>query len=156
MTVAQPQPPLYPPRRSGCGTGCLVGCLALLALLWLPVILAGGWGIWLWNTGLRHDPSFRLVAELVRQDGLVAQVLGNGSTVSGIDASNFGWMPGLAEHDYDVTLEGPKGEGHLAVKSHAGLTGPQLDSAILTGPDGRRYDLLKHQILPGDHPDTSI
>jgi hypothetical protein len=34
-----------------------------------------------------------------------------------------------------------------------------MDSAILTGPDGRRYDLLKHQVLPSDdstRPDTSI
>jgi hypothetical protein len=33
-----------------------------------------------------------------------------------------------------------------------------LDSAILTGPDGRRYDLLKHKLLPGVEPqiDNSI
>jgi len=59
-----------------------------------------------------------------------------------------------------VALEGPKGEGHLAVTSHeSGFAGWKLDSAILTGPDGRRYDLIKHQELPADStskPDTSI
>jgi hypothetical protein len=44
------------------------------------------------------------------------------------------------------------------VTSHSGLGGPRLDSAILTGPDGRRYDLLKHQALPmtPGSPDNSI
>ena len=61
--------------------------------------------------------------------------------------------------DYDVTLAGPKGEGRLAVTTHrSGFENPKLDSAILTGPDGRRYDLLKHRQLPGvsTAPDTSI
>jgi hypothetical protein len=46
------------------------------------------------------------------------------------------------------------------VTSHqSGLEGSKLDGAILTGPDGRRYDLLKHQALPSGEsvqPDTSI
>ena len=61
---------------------------------------------------------------------------------------------------YIVALEGPKGEGHLAVTSHqSGFAGWKLDSAILTGPDGRRYDLIKHQLLPSEprsQPGTSI
>ena len=79
--------------------------------------------------------------------------------MTGVDGNVFSWMPGKTSHAYEVTLEGPKGEGHLAVTSHTGLTGMKLDSAILTGPDGRRYDLLKHQELPSDgitRPDTSI
>ena len=62
------------------------------------------------------------------------------------------------DNAYAVTLEGSKGEGRLSVTAHHGVGAPVLDSAILTGPDGRRYDLLKHQILPGDRPviDNSI
>ena len=80
----------------------------------------------------------------------------------GFNAALCGWVdvPGGASDSYEVTLEGPKGEGRLAVTSHHSTFGsPKLDSAILTGPDGRRYDLLKHQQLPGDgtvRPDTSI
>ena len=35
-----------------------------------------------------------------------------------------------------ITLEGPKGEGHLAVTRTSPASAGQLDSAILTGPDG--------------------
>src|SRR6476661_2317105 len=122
MTLAPSSapPPSYPaPRR---GHGCLWGCLILLVILALPPVLVG---------------------ELVREDGMARQVLGFGAVVTGVDGNMFSWMPGGSRHAYDVTLEGPKGEGHLAVTSHqSGLEGWKLDSAILTGPDGRRYDLL--------------
>lgn len=49
-----------------------------------------------------------------------------------------------------MTLDGPKGQGQLAVSGHTGLSGAKIDSAILTGPDGRRYDLLKRQLLPDE------
>jgi hypothetical protein len=147
---------VYVYQRRGCGSGCLWGCLVLIVLVSLPVVLAGGWGLWFWHNGYKKDPAFRLVAELVRHDGLVAQALGSDPVVAGIEANSFDWMPGRNQHDYTVTLEGPKGEGHLAVTSHADAGGPHLDRAMLTGPDGRRYDLLKHEILPGDTPDNSI
>jgi hypothetical protein len=70
-------------------------------------------------------------------------------------------MPGKTSDSYEVLLEGPKGEGHLAVTAHQPSFGPPtLDSAILTAPDGRRYDLIKHRRLPDDdrpaRPDNSI
>jgi hypothetical protein len=42
---------------------------------------------------------------------------------------------------------------------HSTFGPPSLDSAILTGPDGRRYDLLNHRPLQGGpivRPDNSI
>jgi hypothetical protein len=90
----------------------------------------------------------RVVGELVRRDGMARQVLGDGAVVSGIEGNYFSWMPGSSSNAYEILLEGPKGEGHLAVTSHTEFMGPKLDSAILTGPDGRRYDLLKHEVMP--------
>ena len=149
--------PTYPPRR---GNGCLWGCLILAAILFVPPLLAGGYGAWFLYDGYRRDPVLRVVGELVREDGMAQQVLGYGAVVTGVEGNVFSWMPGGASDSYEVTLEGPKGEGRLAVTSHHSTFGsPKLDSAILTGPDGRRYDLLKHQQLPGDgtaRPDTSI
>jgi hypothetical protein len=149
--------PAYPPHR---GNGCLWGCLILAAILFLPPILAGGYGAWFLFDGYRRDPVLRVVGELVREDGMAQQVLGYGAVVTGVEGNVFSWMPGRASDSYEVTLDGPKGEGRLAVTSHHATFGsPKLDSAILTGPDGRRYDLLKHQQLPGDgtaRPDTSI
>jgi len=149
-------PPGYPARR---GNGCLWGCLIVLLILVLPVVLFGGYGAWFVWQGYKRDPVLRVVGELVREDGMAQQVLGYGTVITGVEGSYFSWVPGSTSNSYDVTLEGPKGEGHLAVTAHTASAGPKLDSAILTGPDGRRYDLLKHQALPGtgdDTPDTSI
>ena len=155
MTTANAPPPYYPPRR-GFGSGCLLGCLFALFLASLPFLLAGGFGAWLWTSGYSRDPALRLARELVRSDGLTQQVLGPNIAVTGIDSNSFSWMPGASRHSYDLALEGARGEGHLAVTAHADTSGPHLDSAILTGPDGRRYDLLKHQLLPGNGTDDSI
>jgi hypothetical protein len=159
MSLSAPSsapPPYYPPRRSN---GCLWGCLILALIVILPPALLGGYGAWFLYDGYRRSPVLRVVSELVRSDGMAQQVLGSGAVVTGVDGNVFSWMPGKTSHAYEVSLEGPKGEGHLAVTSHTGLSGMKLDSAILTGPDGRRYDLLKHQRLPDDgitRPDTSI
>jgi len=159
MTLAPSSapPPAYPPRR---GHGCLWGCLILLLILALPPVLMGGYGAWFLWDGYRRDPVLRLVGELVREDGMAQQALGFGAAVTGVDGNMFSWMPGGSSHAYDVTLQGPKGEGHLAVTSHqSGMEGWKLDSAILKGPDGRRYDLIAHRILPRDDssgPDNSI
>ena len=159
MTLAPSSapPPTYSPRRSH---GCLWGCLILVLILVIPPMLIGGYGAWFLWDGFRRDPVLRVVGEMVRRDGMAQQVLGTGAVVTGVEGNFFSWMPGGSSHDYVVALEGPKGQGHLAVTSHqSGYDGPKLDSAILTGPDGRRYDLLKHQALPSDgssRPDTSI
>src|SRR5882757_3743000 len=141
MTMPAPAsapPPYYPPQKRG--NGCLWGCLILLLILCLPPILAGGYGAWFLYDGYKRSPVLRVVGELVREDGMAQQALGFGAVITGV--------------------EGPKGQGHLAVTAHHATFGaPKLDSAILTGPDGRRYDLLKHQQLPDDgaaRPDTSI
>ena len=160
MTMPAPAstPPPYPPQKRG--NGCLWGCLILVLLLFIPPVLLGGYGAWFLVDGYKRNPVLRVVGELVREDGMAQQAMGYGAVVTGVEGNVFSWVPGMASDTYQVTLEGPKGEGHLAVTSHhSGFGPPKLDSAILTGPDGRRYDLLKHQQLPDDgtaRPDTSI
>ncbi len=150
MTMPAPSsapPPTYQPQRRG--NGCLWGCLIVAAIFLLPPILAGGYGAWFFLDGYRREPVLRVAGELVRHDGMARQALGDGAVIAGFDSNNFSWVMGMATSSYDVILEGPKGEGHLAVTAHHTTFGaPQLDSAILTGPDGRRYDLLKHQVMP--------
>ena len=164
MTMPAPSsapPPNYqshvPQKR---GNGCLWGCLFLLLIVLLPPVLLGGYGAWFLYDGYRRNPVLRMAGELVREDGLARQVLGPGATVAGLEGNVFSLVPGRGTDTYQVLLEGPKGEGHLAVTAHHSTFGePSLDRAILTGPDGRRYDLLKHQPLPDDgnvRPDNSI
>lgn len=161
MTMPAPSsapPPYYSPQKRG--NGCLWGCLILILLLALPPVLLGGYGAWFLYDGYRHNPVLRLVGELVREDGLAQEALGPGAIVAGVEGNVFSWVPGRSSDSYQVLLEGPKGEGHLAVTAHHSTFGPpSLDSAILTGPDGRRYDLLKHRLLPDDgnmRPDNFI
>ena len=155
MTPA-PAPQYQAPRRHGCLTGCLI----VLLIVTVPPILAAGYGAWYLWEGYRHNPAYRLAADLVSRDGMTADVLGPGAVITGVDGNVFSWMPGIASDSYVVTLEGPKGEGRLAITEHHSEFGPpHLDGAVLTGPDGRRYDLLTHQQLPGSGkttPDTSI
>lgn len=126
----------------------------------LPPVLLGGYGAWFLYQGFHQNPVLRVVSELVRDDGLARQVLGPDAVVTGVEGNVFSWMPGKTSDSYEVVLEGPKGEGHLAVTAHQpGFGTPVLDSAILTGPDGRRYDLIKHRELPDEgpaRPDSSI
>jgi len=155
--MTMPAPAQYPPQKRN---GCLWGCLILLLILCLPPVLLGGYGAWFLYDGYKRNPVLRVVGELVREDGMAQQVLGRGAEVTAVEGNFFSWIPGRLGNDFEMMLEGPKGEGHLAVRSHHRAFGPpMLVSAILTGPDGRRYDLLKHQRLPDDgivRPDTSI
>jgi hypothetical protein len=162
MTMPAPSsapPPQYRdiPKR---GNGCLWGCLILLLVVLLPPILLGSYGAWFLYDGYRRSPVLRMVGELVREDGLARQALGPGAVVAGLEGNVFSMVPGRSTDSYQVLLEGPKGEGHLAVTAHHSAFGPpSLDSAILTGPDGRRYDLLHHRLLPDDgtaRPDNTI
>ena len=162
MTMPAPSsapPPQYRdiPKR---GNGCLWGCLILLLVALLPPILLGGYGAWFLYDGYRRNPVLRMVGELVRQDGLARQALGPGAVVARLEGNVFSMVPGRTTDSYQVLLEGPRGEGHLAVTAHHSAFGPpSLDSAILTGPDGRRYDLLHHRLLPDDgtaRPDNTI
>lgn len=132
----------------------------MILIITVPPVLAAAYGAWYLWEGYRHNPAYQLALDLVREDGLAQQVLGPGAQIIGIDGNVFSWVPGLASDRYELTLEGPKGEGHLTISEHhSPFQPPKLDSAILSGPDGRRYDLLKDEELPTDDtrpPDTSI
>jgi hypothetical protein len=127
-----------PPRR---GHGCLWGCLVVLVILSLPGLFAG-WFFW---RGYTHDPVLRTAAELVRHDGMARRVLGENIHITGVESRGFAYGLGLSsENDYRIDLEGTRGRGVLDVRSRTGRGGFRIESLWLTGPGGRRYDLLHH------------
>jgi hypothetical protein len=149
MTMTQPAP-----RRSN---GCLWGCLAVLAFILLPVIVAGGYGAWFLYQGFRHDPVLRTVTELARRDGLAHQILGDDIHITGVSGNAFSFSYGLGtgnQTEYEVNVSGAKASGTLDVE--AGTTHGQVDikSMILTTPNGGRYDLLHNVVLT--EPDGSM
>ena len=140
------------PRRSN---GCLWGCLAVIAVVALPFILAGGYGAWFLYQGFRHDPVLRTVTMLLRRDGLAHQVLGDDIRVSGIEGNAFSFVPGLGTHtDYEVTLRGDKASGTLDVEADTSHGRIDIKSMILTMPHGGRYDLLRNLVLQQPRSDT--
>jgi Cytochrome oxidase complex assembly protein 1 len=149
MTMTQP-----PPRRSN---GCLWGCLAVLAVIFLPMMLAGGYGAWFLYQGFRHDPVLRIVAELARHDGLAHQILGDDIHVTGVEGNAFSYVPGLGAHtDYEVTLAGDKASGTLGVVANTAHGRIEIKSMILTLPNGGRYDLLRNIVLEPPRGAVSI
>jgi len=149
MTVTQ-----QTPRRSN---GCLWGCLAVLAFIVLPVILAGGYGAWFLYQGFRHDPVLRAVTELTRRDGLAHQILGDDITVTGIEGNAFSFMPGVGSHtSYEVSVEGDKASGILAVEADTPHGQVEIRSVILATPNGGRYDLLHNVVLAEPAGSASI
>ena len=153
MTMFEQQP--APRPRSG--PGCLTGCLAVLAILLLPMVLVWGYSAWFFYQGFRNDPALRAVSEMVRQDGMAAQVLGGDIHITGVEGSALSFVPGLGGHSaYQVALTGSKASGSLTVESDFAGGQAHIETMILTGPDGARYDLMHHTIAPGSAPTTSI
>ncbi len=146
--------PQQAPRRSN---GCLWGCLAVLAVIFLPVMLAGGYGAWFLYQGFRHDPVLRIVAELARHDGLAHQILGDDIHVTGVEGNAFSYVPGLGAHtDYEVALAGDKASGTLEVAAENAHGRIEIKSMILTLPNGGRYDLMRNIVLTEPSGSASI
>ncbi len=135
------------PRRSG----CLWGCLIVLALVLAPLLFAWGYSTWFLASGFRESPLMRTIVEMTQRDGLAQRVLGAPLTVTGLEGNAFSYMPGMGtRNEYRLRVEGPKGAGTLDVGSSSQGAKPKIESMILTGPDGQRYDLLTDTPLPGD------
>jgi len=99
----------------------------------------------------------RTVTELVRRDGLTHQVLGDDVHVAGVYGNAFSYVPGMGGHsDYEVRLEGSKGEGMLEVEAETRGGHVNVTTMILTASDGGRYDLLHNQILTPKNGATAI
>ena len=140
MTVIPP-----PPHRNH---GCLWGCLAVLAFAFLPFLVAAGYSGWFLVQGYRSDPVLRGVVELVRHDGMAEAALGDNIHITGVEGSALSYMWGAESGSYVVRLAGGRGEGRLAVTAHSEKGRLTVQSMILEGPRGTRYDLLHHLVQP--------
>jgi hypothetical protein len=143
-----------PPRSSH---GCLWGCLAVLAFIFLPVLLAAGYGSWFFYQGYRRDPVLQAVVQLVRRDGMAQAVLGENIHVTGIEGSALSYIWGSeSSGSYAVDVAGSKGRGALHITAFSRRGRLTVQSMMLDGPNGDHYDLLHHVAQPGNNPTTSI
>jgi len=148
------------PRRRG-GRGCLLGCLGVMVLVAAPILFAWGYSAWFLYAGFRDSPMMRTIVEMTERDGLAQQVLGPPIVVVGLQGNVFTYMPGRGTRDeYTLLLQGARAMGTLSVATGGGPGRAKIESMILTGPDGRRYDLLTDKPLPDNgttmSPDDTI
>lgn len=135
------------PRSSG----CLWGCLGVLLIICLPAIVAWGYGTWFAWQGFRDSPMMRTAIEMTQHDGLAQRVLGRPIVVTGVDGNAFSFVTGVgARSSFVLRLEGPRGQGRLAVTSHTEGPKAKIDAMDLIGPDGQHYDLMHHLPLAPD------
>lgn len=129
--------------------GCLWGCMGVLLIVALPLIVSWCYGAWFLYRGFRESPMMRTAIELTQKDGLAQRVLGTPITVDGVEGNAFSFVVGVgARSNYVLRLEGPRGNGTLAVTAHTEGAQAKMDALELTGPDGQRYDLLHHAPVP--------
>ncbi len=129
------------------------GCLAALAVVLLPLLLVSAYGAWFFYQGFRHNPVLQAAAELVRHDGMAERVLGEDIRITGVAGDSFSFMSGWGSRsDYVVSLQGSTAGGTLGVEATTDHGQVHVESMILTGPDGSRYDLMRHTTTPPDHP----
>lgn len=148
-------PYVYVERRRG--HGCLWGCLGVLALVLAPLLFAWGYSAWHLYSNFRDSPMMRTVIATTERNGLAQHVLGAPIVVTGLEGNAFSYAPGMGLRDqYVLRLQGSRATGTLDVRGRSEGGKPVVESMILTGPDGRRYDLLKDAPLPGTLPDDTI
>jgi hypothetical protein len=148
MSVATPS--------SQTNRGCLWGCLAVLAFVFLPLLLAAGYGAWFFTQGYARDPVLQGVVQLVRRDGMAEMVLGRDIHLTGMEGSALSYMRGSETGSYVVLLSGSKGEGALHVTASIRQGNLTIQRMILDGPHGDHYDLLHHTVQPNGNSIDSI
>ena len=142
------------PRRSN---GCLWGCLIVLLVLALPFATMAGYSAWFFWLGWRQSPVLRATSEFLRDDGMANLALGHHIRITGVEGSATSMVYGLGGHsEYRLDLSGDKGDGTMDVEADMVNGAVNFRSMMLTGPDGTRYDLMRHQAQPPDAPANAI
>jgi hypothetical protein len=134
-----PLPP-PPPRRHGCLNGCLVAA----GIVFL-VLLAGGGGIWWYMTsGYKNNETLKAATVELNQDQTARSVLGDNIEITGLSGTHYATdLANGTSESYVAHLKGSKAEGDLAVDAETPPHGQRhFTKLILTGPDGKTYDLL--------------
>ena len=141
---ATPGPLPPPPPRSG--HGCLWGCLIAAVIAIVAIVGAMSYGGWWLYSGFRNDPTLHAVINTVNGDQIARAVLGDNIQITYLESSNIAEDLATGKHaSYVAHLRGTKGEGTLAVTVDATGDRTHITSMILTGPDGRTYDLTHTQ-----------
>ena len=132
--------PMPPPSRAG--HGCLWGCLIAAVIAVAAILGAISYGGWWLYSGFKNDPTLHVVMETLNANQIARSVLGDDIAIVDLESSNFSTDTTNGTHaSYVAHLRGSKGNGLLAVTVDTGARNSRITSMVLTGPDGRTYDL---------------
>ncbi|MGZ5931399.1 MAG: cytochrome c oxidase assembly factor Coa1 family protein [Rhizomicrobium sp.] len=133
-----------PPPRSG--HGCLWGCLIAAVIAIAAIVGAISYGGWWLYSGFKNDPTLQTVITSVNGDQIARSVLGDNIEITNLESSNFSSDLTTGKHaSYVARVRGNRGEGTLAVTVDTISGRSRITSMVLTGPDGRTYDLTTSQ-----------
>jgi hypothetical protein len=122
--------------------GCLIAAVIAITAI-VGAVSYGGW--WLYS-GFKNDPTLHVVINTVNGDQIARSVLGDNIEITNLESSNVSEDLTAGKHaSYVAHLRGTRGEGTLAVTVDATGERAHIISMILTGPDGRTYDLTHSQ-----------
>jgi hypothetical protein len=145
---ATPGPLPPPPRRSE--HGCLFGCLVAAAIAITAVIGVFSYFGWYFYSGFKENPTLHAVMSVVNGDQVARSVLGDNIQITNLEGSSFSADTRTGKREsYVAHLKGSRGEGTLSVTIETGSGLNHITSMILTGPDGRTYDLTSSQPRAG-------
>ncbi len=138
-TTPGPIPPQ--PRRSH---GCLWGCLIAALVAIVAIVGAISYTGWYFYNGFKNDPALLAVVHTLNGDGVAHTVLGDNITITHIEGSSINADINTGKTvSYVAHLKGSRGEGTLNITIVTPKGGNAHTSMLtLTGPDGRKYDLL--------------
>jgi hypothetical protein len=129
-----------PPRRH---SGCLWGCLGLLAALFLVIAGVFTFGAWHFYKGFEQDARVQAIMETVRHDARAEAVLGRNIKFMAVQTHTFAFSTGRGNTaSYVLRLIGSAGEGELKVDLDLKDNGTKITLMILTGKDGKPHYLV--------------
>ncbi len=129
-----------PPRRR---SGCLWGCLGLLAIIVVGLVGVFGYSAWFLHKSIDNDSRVQTIMAIVQSNPRAAAVLGRNITVVEVESQSFAMGTGVGKSaSYTLRLIGSNGEGVL--KADLDLNGekPKVTLMILTGTDGHPHTLV--------------
>ncbi len=150
--IATPGPLPPPPLRSG--HGCLWGCLAAALIAIVALVGTFGYLGWYLSSGFKNDATLTMVIGTVNGNQIARSVLGDHIEIAGLSSTSVqSTLATGTTASYVARLKGARAEGTLEATVVTHDRASHITVLLLTGPDGRRYDLTGP---PQTNPQDSI
>jgi hypothetical protein len=116
--------------------------LLALAIAVAAVVGAVSYFGWFFSSGFKDNATLHMVMQVVNGDATARAVLGERIEITALHSSSMIEDTTTGRHEaYVASVSGSRGEGSIAVSVDTQGAMKRITSLILTGPDGRTYDL---------------